>query len=50
MTFVEADAASLPFEDGSFDLAAAVRTLHHVPVPSSSSPSSRASSACAAGC
>ena len=33
VTFVEVDAASLPFEDGSFDLAAAVRTLHHVPRP-----------------
>ena len=33
VTFVEADAASLPFEDGAFDLAAAVRTLHHVPRP-----------------
>jgi ubiquinone/menaquinone biosynthesis C-methylase UbiE len=33
VTFVEADAASLPFEDGAFDVAAAVRTLHHVPRP-----------------
>jgi ubiquinone/menaquinone biosynthesis C-methylase UbiE len=33
VTFVEADAATLPFEDGSYDLAAAVRTLHHVPRP-----------------
>jgi ubiquinone/menaquinone biosynthesis C-methylase UbiE len=33
VTFVEADAASLPFEDGAFDLAAAVRTLHHVARP-----------------
>jgi len=31
--FVEADAAHLPFEDGSFDLAATLRTLHHVPRP-----------------
>jgi ubiquinone/menaquinone biosynthesis C-methylase UbiE len=33
VTFVEADVAHLPFEDGSFDLAACVRTLHHVPRP-----------------
>jgi ubiquinone/menaquinone biosynthesis C-methylase UbiE len=33
VTFVEADVASLPFDDGSFDLAASVRTLHHVPRP-----------------
>jgi ubiquinone/menaquinone biosynthesis C-methylase UbiE len=33
VTFVEGDAASLPFEDGAFDLAAAVRTLHHIPRP-----------------
>ena len=33
VTFVEADAAHLPFEDGSFDLAACVRTLHHVARP-----------------
>jgi SAM-dependent methyltransferase len=31
--FVEADATHLPFEDGSFDLAATLRTLHHVPRP-----------------
>lgn len=30
VTFVEADVARLPFEDGSFDIAASVRTLHHV--------------------
>jgi SAM-dependent methyltransferase len=33
VTFVEADVARLPFEDGAFDLAASVRTLHHVPRP-----------------
>jgi ubiquinone/menaquinone biosynthesis C-methylase UbiE len=33
VTFVEADAAGVPYEDGSFDIAAAVRTLHHVPRP-----------------
>jgi ubiquinone/menaquinone biosynthesis C-methylase UbiE len=33
VTFVEADVAHLPFEDGSFDLAACVRTLHHVQRP-----------------
>lgn len=33
VTFVEADAAELPFEDGSFDVAACVRTLHHVARP-----------------
>jgi SAM-dependent methyltransferase len=33
VTFVEADAAALPFEDGSFDVAACVRTLHHVARP-----------------
>lgn len=33
VTFVEADVAHLPFEDGSFDLAACVRTLHHVSRP-----------------
>jgi ubiquinone/menaquinone biosynthesis C-methylase UbiE len=33
VTFVEADVAALPFEDGSFDLAASVRTLHHVARP-----------------
>lgn len=31
--FLEADAARLPFEDGSFDLAGTLRTLHHVPRP-----------------
>ena len=30
---VEADAARLPFEDGSFDLACAVRLMHHVRRP-----------------
>src|SRR5256885_14135014 len=30
---VEADATALPFPDASFDLAATVRTLHHVPRP-----------------
>jgi SAM-dependent methyltransferase len=33
VTFVEADATHLPFEDGSFDLAGTLRTLHHVPRP-----------------
>ena len=33
VTFVEGDAEHLPFEDGSFDLAATLRTLHHVPRP-----------------
>jgi len=33
VTFVEGDVASLPFEDGSFDLVAVVRTLHHVSRP-----------------
>lgn len=33
VTFVEADATALPFPDGSFDVAATVRTLHHVPRP-----------------
>ena len=33
VTFVEADVAHLPFEDGTFDLAACVRTLHHVARP-----------------
>jgi SAM-dependent methyltransferase len=31
--FLEADATHLPFEDGSFDLAGTLRTLHHVPRP-----------------
>ena len=30
---VEADATALPFPDASFDLAATIRTLHHVPRP-----------------
>jgi ubiquinone/menaquinone biosynthesis C-methylase UbiE len=33
VTFVEGDAMRLSFPDGSFDVAAAVRTLHHVPRP-----------------
>jgi ubiquinone/menaquinone biosynthesis C-methylase UbiE len=33
VSFVEGDAMKLPFPDGSFDIAAAVRTLHHVPRP-----------------
>jgi len=33
VTFLEGDATSVPFEDGSFDVAAAVRTLHHVARP-----------------
>jgi SAM-dependent methyltransferase len=33
VSFVEADAAGLPFESGSFDVAASLRTLHHVPRP-----------------
>lgn len=33
VTFVEADITRLPFEDGTFDIAATVRTLHHVPRP-----------------
>ena len=32
-TFVEGDAAALPFEDFSFDLACSRRTLHHVSRP-----------------
>jgi ubiquinone/menaquinone biosynthesis C-methylase UbiE len=32
-TFVEGDGTDLPFEDGSFDLAGTLRTLHHVPRP-----------------
>lgn len=31
--FVEADAAHLPFDGASFDLAGTLRTLHHVPRP-----------------
>jgi SAM-dependent methyltransferase len=33
VTFVEADATRLPFEDESFDLACCRRTLHHVARP-----------------
>jgi SAM-dependent methyltransferase len=33
VAFVEADITKLPFEDSSFDLAATLRTLHHVPRP-----------------
>lgn len=33
VTFVEADATRLPFPAGSFDVAATVRTLHHVARP-----------------
>jgi ubiquinone/menaquinone biosynthesis C-methylase UbiE len=33
VSFVEADAAQLPFADGSFDLAGTLRTLHHVRRP-----------------
>ncbi|HEY2542095.1 MAG TPA: methyltransferase domain-containing protein [Gaiellaceae bacterium] len=33
VTFVEGDAERLPFEAASFDLAATLRTLHHVPRP-----------------
>lgn len=32
-TFVEGDAVALPFEDGAFDLAATLRTLHHIHRP-----------------
>jgi len=32
-SFVEADIAKLDFERGSFDVAATLRTLHHVPRP-----------------
>jgi len=32
-TFAEGDATSLPFDDGSFDLACTLRTLHHVHRP-----------------
>jgi SAM-dependent methyltransferase len=32
-SFVEADVTRLPFEDGSFDLAGTLRTLHHVHRP-----------------
>jgi ubiquinone/menaquinone biosynthesis C-methylase UbiE len=33
VSFVEGDAASLPFEGGSFDLACSLRTLHHIARP-----------------
>jgi ubiquinone/menaquinone biosynthesis C-methylase UbiE len=33
VTFVEGDATSLPFEDGTFDLACTRRTLHHIARP-----------------
>jgi ubiquinone/menaquinone biosynthesis C-methylase UbiE len=33
VTFVEANAEHLPFDDFSFDLAGTLRTLHHVPRP-----------------
>jgi ubiquinone/menaquinone biosynthesis C-methylase UbiE len=33
VSFVEGDGAKLPFPDGSFDLTATLRTLHHVPRP-----------------
>jgi SAM-dependent methyltransferase len=33
VTFVEADATRLPFDDGSFDVACSRRTLHHVARP-----------------
>lgn len=33
LTFVEADATSLPFEAGSFDLTCTRRTLHHIARP-----------------
>jgi SAM-dependent methyltransferase len=33
VTFVEGDAEHLTFDDGSFDLAGTLRTLHHVPRP-----------------
>jgi SAM-dependent methyltransferase len=33
VTFVEADATHLPFDDGDFDLACCRRTLHHVARP-----------------
>ena len=31
--FVEADATHLPYDEGEFDLAGTLRTLHHVPRP-----------------
>ena len=33
VTFVEGDATKLPFELGSFDLTASLRTLHHIARP-----------------
>jgi SAM-dependent methyltransferase len=33
VTFVEADATKLPFEDGSFDLSCSRRTFHHIARP-----------------
>jgi SAM-dependent methyltransferase len=33
VSFVEGDANALPFEDASFDLAATLRTLHHIARP-----------------
>jgi SAM-dependent methyltransferase len=33
VSFVEGDIASLPFDVGTFDFAATMRTLHHVPRP-----------------
>jgi SAM-dependent methyltransferase len=33
VSFVEGDATSLPFEDGSFDLSCSRRTLHHIARP-----------------
>jgi ubiquinone/menaquinone biosynthesis C-methylase UbiE len=33
VSFVEGDATALPFELGSFDLSATLRTLHHLPRP-----------------
>ena len=33
VTLVEADATKLPFERGAFDLAASLRTLHHIARP-----------------
>jgi SAM-dependent methyltransferase len=33
VSFAEADGTALPFEDGSFDLAGTLRTLHHVRRP-----------------
>jgi SAM-dependent methyltransferase len=33
VTFLEADATKLPFEDGSFDLSCSRRTLHHIARP-----------------